>query len=199
MECIIKGRVYGVTGGICSGKSVFTDMVKARGYTVIDADEVSRNLTKKGGEIYRAMCEIFPTAVSGELDRAKVREIIAADEGARIRLNKLTHPAIREEIERKLKECADKTVFLCVPLFFECGYDTLCDEVIAISCPASVRVKRLRERDAMSIAAAEKLVAAQMNDEKRDSLCDYVLSSDCSFDTFTARCNEFLDKLLPSE
>ena len=171
-------RVIGLTGGIASGKTVATTALKKAGYTVIDADEVSRKLfgTKTDGE--KSIARTFPQAVkNGTLDRTLLRRIISTDAKARKTLNELTHPKIVEHIKSLISK-TPPPIILSAPLLFETGLCSLCDVTVCVYCPKPVRIKRLMTRDGMTKQDAERLIDAQIPDTERCTIADYIVPND---------------------
>lgn len=172
-------RVIGLTGGIACGKSVATDALRKDGFTVIDADEISRNMFAVGTDGEHMLARLFPDAVcDGKLDRAVLRRIISRDAEARQKLNDATHPAIISEISRRLNATDIKPVVLCAPLLFETGLSTLCDATVCVYCPRAVRIERLTRRDSISAADAAAMIDAQIPDTERCTVADYIVPSD---------------------
>lgn len=179
-------KVVGLTGGIASGKTVATDALRAAGFTVIDADEVSRAVTAKGGECEKALVGLFPAAAkNGAIDRAKLRKLISVDGQAKRALEQYTHPLIINEIRAELA-AAKTPVVLSAPLLFETALGGLCDATICITCPTRVRIQRLTARDGVSESDAVDMINAQLPETYRATLADFCVPSDRPADDFTA-------------
>lgn len=192
-------KVVGITGGIASGKTVATDALRAHGYFVVDADEVSRELTARGGDCERALVGLFPDCTdNGVLDRRKLRALISRDVSARDRLNAYTHPLILSKIT-ELVTRADRPVVLSAPLLFETALGRLCDCTVCIICPREKRIERIAARDGVSRADAEKMLDAQIDDSVRATLADYCIPSDRDIDDFTEEVVELFDRLFGSD
>lgn len=164
-------RVLGLTGGIASGKSAVGDII-ARRYPVLDADHVAREVVRPGTEGLARIVEAFGPEVlcgDGTLDRRGLRQIIAHDEAARLRLNGILHPLIRAEIERKLEALAahHDAAFVSAALMLETGSYRRYDGVLLVTAPESVRLARLLARDGMDEVSARGLMAKQWADEKK--------------------------------
>src|SRR5205814_2374414 len=111
--------VIGITGGIGTGKSTVTEMLRELGAITFSADDASRTILMPGGEALREIAEAFGNGVllpDGSLDRAKLAEIVFADSAARERLEKITHPRIflllRQQIEQARKQNPPDSVIL---------------------------------------------------------------------------------------
>lgn len=188
-------RVIGLTGGIASGKTVATAALKNAGYTVIDADEVSRALFAAGTDGEKSIMLAFPQAAeNGKLNRAALRKIIAKDDTARQRLNALTHPAIVEYIKNTIAT-ATPPIVLSVPLLFESGLSSLCDTTVCVYCPLTLRIQRLTARDGITVDDAQNIIAAQMPDDKRRAMADYTVSSDRDQGEFEKEIIELINTL----
>lgn len=188
-------RVIGLTGGIASGKTVATEALRANGYAVIDADEISRALSAVGTPLERLLADSFPECkVNGSLDRKSLRKLIAASPAAAQKLNSLTHPAIADEIKRRVAETPPPVV-LSAPLLFECALASLCDCVVTVTCPRQIRIERIKKRDGVTASDAASIIDAQLNDALRVSLSDFCVPSDIPRDEFVNEITDLFDRL----
>lgn len=189
-------KVIGLTGGIASGKTVATDALRAAGFAVVDADEVSRALTARGTPAEKALCALFPQAqINGMLDRRALRRIIAEDAAARKKLNAYTHPRILEECRRRTENIGGSVV-LSAPLMFETGLNVLCDITVCVTCPLPTRIARLTARDGITEAEAEAIISAQATDKERELRSDYVISSDTDMECFKKTVVTLFEKIM---
>ena len=171
--------VIGLTGGICSGKSVVSDELIELGYTVIDADVISRQITADGEEGVQKIVEIFPSVVvSGSVDRRKLKEIVFGHESERKKLNAALHPLIAEKIKMQIERADAGCVIVVVPLLFETGFDAMTDVTVTVSCLEKTRIERLIERDNIDAELAEKIIRSQYTDSERESRADYCIRND---------------------
>ena len=178
-------RVIGITGGIGAGKSTVAALYASHGVPVIDADAVSHALTAPQGEALPLIRDAFDDAVfraDGTLERAMLAKTVFVDDPApRKQLNAILHPLITRRILAdlaRLRDAGEPAVLLDVPLLFESGMDRLCDAVLCVSAPESVRVQRLRGRDRMSAEEALRRIRSQNPQQRTESLSDYVLHTD---------------------
>lgn len=189
-------RVIGLTGGIASGKTVATQALRDKGYTVIDADEVSRKLFAAGTDGELSIMHAFPQAVEdGRLNRKLLRQIISNDAKARLALNELTHPAIVAEIKKQISAAAPP-VILSAPLLFESTLCSLCDATVCIYCPRAVKVQRLTARDGITKAEANAIIDAQIPDSERCTIADYIVPSDHERDEFISEIIELIGEIV---
>jgi dephospho-CoA kinase len=168
--------VIGITGGIGAGKSVVTEHLRSRGYTVIDADEVAREAVLPGEPALAALACAFGAEIlrtDGTLDRAALAALAFADGSGTLKLNAILHADILERINvhlsnRKKREDAASLTFLSAPLLFETSLDGLCDEVWLITAPEETRVARAASRDGLPEDAIRDRASRQLDeDEKR--------------------------------
>ncbi len=160
-------RVVGLTGGIASGKSTVSAMLREEGAKVIDADEVARAVVVPGSEGLEAVARRFGhvLAEDGRLDRAKLGARIFGDPAERAALNALLHPRIQAEVQRQVKalhEAGGKVAIYDAPLIVENGLQALLDGLIVVAVPQAVQKARLRARNGLSEAEAQARLDAQL-------------------------------------
>ena len=168
--------VIGLTGGIACGKSNISRSLKAAGVPVIDADEISRNLTVSGGPALPAIREIWGDAVfdGQELNRRALSDIVFADPTEREKLNAIIHPLVLSEIHRQMDE-TDGPVVMDVPLLYEVGMDSWCDEIWCAYVPQKEQVHRVRKRGQITWAEALRRIHSQMPVMEKRKRADHVI------------------------
>lgn len=166
-------RVYGLTGGIASGKSTVSRMLRELGVPVLDADAFARQVVEPGTPGLAAVAARFPDVLTpdGRLDRAKLGARVFADAGERAALNAIVHPLVGQAFLEKVQELAEQGVERAVydvPLLIENGLHKNMDGVILVWVPRPIQKARLMTRDGLDEAAAEARLAAQLPlDDKR--------------------------------
>jgi dephospho-CoA kinase len=160
-------RTVGLTGGIATGKSTVTQMLRERGLEVIDADVVAREVVEPGTPGLAAVAARFPGVVGrdGRLDRAKLGARIFFDPAERTALNAILHPLIREEVRRKTAALEERGVPLVVysaPLLIENGLHKGMDAVVVVAAPEDVQRQRLMARDRLTREEADARIASQL-------------------------------------
>ena len=168
----------GLTGGIASGKSVVAAELAARGAIVIDADLLAREVVEPGTAALAAIQDRFGMQVlkDGQLDRARLAEIVFADPEARRDLERIVHPAVRAraaELERVAGDAA--VVVHVIPLLVETGQHQDFDLVVTVDADHETQIQRLMERNGFTRAEAEARIAAQASREDRTRNADVVL------------------------
>lgn len=182
--------LIGLTGGIASGKSAVADRLQALGATIVDTDQVSREVVEPGTAGLAAVVERFGRGVldtNGQLDRRRLREIVFADEQARSALNGILHPRIGERAMQKVRAAAGPYVVLVVPLLVEGGMADLVDRILVIDVPVETQIRRVMHRDGVDREHAESIIAAQANRESRLARADDVIVNDGDLEQLQAR------------
>lgn len=168
----------GLTGGIASGKSAVSGMLLGLGAYIIDADILSRKVVEISGLAYPKICEAFDDCVfNGVIDRYKLRERVFNNNADLKMLNSITHPIIKNEALSEAESCENDVIIFVVPLLFESGFSSLTHPNITVNCHVDLRIKRLIERDNITVALAKKIIATQLSDEERAAKADIVLAN----------------------
>ena len=190
-------KVIAITGGIASGKSIFSNYIRKKGYKVLDADAITHSMYDKGIFNY-SLVKAFGNAIikNGSIDRAYLAEIIYNDRYKKKILDSIMHPLIYNEMKRLIDESIEDIVFIDVALLFEAGFDSLEDLVLCIYASKDIRVKRLMERDNISYDYAMAKINSQMSMEEIRDRSDIVIDhSDNDLEKFY----KDIDKVLKEE
>jgi dephospho-CoA kinase len=178
--------VVGLTGGIGSGKSTVSEGLAERGAVVIDADAIVRELQVPGGAVLAAMVERFGPEIlrsDGNLDRQRVADRVFADPAELEALNAIVHPAVGEEIRRRVEEQrgTDRVVVLDIPLLVErSAYETA--GTIVVDVDPEIAVERLVAARGFTEPDARARIANQASRADRLAVADFVISNDGSMD-----------------
>jgi dephospho-CoA kinase len=186
--------VVGLTGGIGAGKSTVSALLTELGAVVIDADAIVHEVQQPGHPVLDQMVERFGPGIllpDGHLNRQAVADIVFGDDGALKDLNKLVHPAVGEEIARRMKAESetDHVVILDVPLLVESGRDDLA-ALIVVDVDPDVAVSRLVEQRGMPEADARARLARQASREERLAKADHVIDNHGDRDALRRRVAE---------
>lgn len=175
--------VIGLTGGIASGKSTVSRILKRLGAAIIDADEIARELAAPQGPLWRAFVNHFGEKVlqaDASLDRRKIGEIVFSDKREKTWIDEASHPIIKACVEKELEKYrAKKTSFvvLDVPLLYEVNWQSMADEVWVVYVDAAIQLQRLISRDSLSQNTALGRIAAQMPLTKKVAMADFVIDN----------------------
>jgi dephospho-CoA kinase len=169
-----------LTGGIASGKTAVSDLLRECGAVIIDSDVLAREVVAPGTPGLAAVVERFgPGVLAGdELDRTALGKIIFGDPQARRDLEAITHPLIRqraEELERAAPD--DAVVIQVVPLLIEAGLADGFDLVIVVDADPAQQRERLRRRNGLDERQVEERLAAQVSRERRLAAADLVVDN----------------------
>jgi dephospho-CoA kinase len=172
----------GLTGGIACGKSTVARMLAEKGAVLIDFDEITHAVEDPGGPVWREIVRHFGEEILHEdrtIDRRKLGETVFADREKRELLNRLVHPAIFEEWQRRLAEIrarrADAIVVSDIPLLIEAGMKEMVDLVLLVYITPEEQIRRVMARDGFSREEAERRLAAQMPIDEKLRWADIVI------------------------
>jgi dephospho-CoA kinase len=173
-------RRIGLTGGIGSGKSTVAALLVAEGAMLVDTDAIARRIAQPGGAAMPAIKAAFGLAViapDGGLDRAGMRQLVFADNGARQRLESILHPLIGAETERlAIAAGQDATVVFDVPLLVESGrWRANVDKVLVIDATEETQLRRVMARSGWTLEAVRAVIAQQAPRKMRRTAADAVI------------------------
>lgn len=196
-----KPVVFGLTGGIGSGKSTVAKMFGDLGVHWVDADNVAREVVEPGSPALAEIASHFGEDIllaDGTLDRAALRTIVFKDPEQREWLEGLLHPVIRNELARQLKpEGYDLPYVLLVsPLLLETDQHTLAKRAIVVDVPVETQIERTMSRDDNPRDQVERIIAAQMPREHRLSRAHEVIQNDQPLDQVKQQVDELHQRLL---
>ncbi|GMA51595.1 dephospho-CoA kinase [Alicyclobacillus contaminans] len=176
--------IVGLTGGIASGKSTVTNMLRGLGAYVVDADVWARRVVEPGTEGLREIVETFGKDMllpDGTLNRRALGALVFHNEAALQRLSAITHPRVREgmrrETEAYLREHPNMPVVWDVPLLFEGETRRLVDTTILVYVDENLQLARLMQRDGLTEEEARARIRAQMPIDEKRKLADYVVDN----------------------
>ncbi|MFD2699888.1 dephospho-CoA kinase [Paenibacillus shunpengii] len=188
----------GLTGGIATGKSSVSRYLVSLGAILIDADQIAREVMLPGHPVLAAVIERFGQAVlneDGTLHRKKLGEIVFGNSAELKALNDITHPAIRLEMQERMRmfeqEQPDKLVVSDIPLLYESGLSEQFEQVMVVYVPAEIQLKRLMERDGISEADALSRLNAQMDIEEKKRRADIVIDNSGTMEETKAQIIKF--------
>ena len=185
--------LVGLTGGIGSGKSTVAAMLTARGAVIVDADQVVRDVQRPGSPVLISLAERFGPEVigsDGELDRAAVAAKAFSDPEALSDLNKIVHPAVGAEMNRRVEELSqtDQVVVLDIPLLAERPRQGL-QATIVVDVPPDLQLERLAGRG-MDLHDASARIAKQATREDRLQIATDVLDNSGSLEHLERQVDE---------
>lgn len=190
--------VLGLTGGIASGKSSISAMLKEMGFPIVDADEIARRVVEKGSPVLERIKEEFGEGVlnaDGTLNRKALGQLVFSSNKKLELLNSITHPAIIEEIRRNIDALSAKGERLCVldvPLLIESGINNMADAVLLVYVDEKTQLYRLMNRDHIPEELALKKISSQMSYNEKKKYADYIIDNSGSLDCTRAQLEKII-------
>lgn len=172
-----------VTGSAGSGKTSVCDRLSERGLSIINADQVAREVVLPGSACLKKIGARFGESVihpNGGLNRSELRNRIISDDKERQALEAIIHPEILSTMDEKIEaagKAGEEIVIAEVPLLFEIGMAEHFDMVVLVTADRQSKVNRLMARDQVSQANAESLLNIQLSDEEKRNQSDIVLEN----------------------
>jgi dephospho-CoA kinase len=173
--------VIALTGGVAAGKSAAARRFEALGAHVHDADVAAREVVEPGTDGLAAVVDAFGSSVldgSGRLDRPAMRQRVFADPAARLTLEAIIHPRVRQWLHDRVLEDTGPYCLLAIPLLAEnIGHYRWVDRVLLVDAPESVQLARLMIRDGIDETLAQRMLAHQASRAERQALADDVIEN----------------------
>ena len=171
-----------MTGGIGSGKSTVLAMFAELGADVVDADQLAREVVQPGEPALAEIAQAFGEAMllpDGSLDRGRLGALIFSDSKARLRLNAITHPRIRQRIleEIEARRRRDGVLVLDIPLLYENGLANIAEAVVVVWVDEKTQLTRLVERNGFTEEEARRRIAVQRPLDEKRILADHVVDN----------------------
>ena len=180
-------KIIGVTGGVGAGKSTVLNYLEKRyGAKLILADLVGHEVMEPGHEAYEQVVKVFGQEIVSEnktIDRKALGAIVFEDEKKRMILNRIIHPAVRQEILRRLEEAELlhlSYVVVEAALFLEENYDAFCDETWYIYTDEKIRRQRLKESRGYSDERIDQIFRSQKTHEEFQKRCLFMIDNNGS-------------------
>lgn len=194
-------KVIGLTGGTGSGKSTVATYLENKGCVIIDADEISRELTKPGGEALEPIRRRFGDEVffeNGTLNRKKLGTIVFNDNVKLRSLEAITTDIVvrkvLEKVDHLKNQGFDGIVILDAPLLFECGMKDFTDENWLVTCDLENRIQRLIDRDGISRQSILDRMSNQLSDEHKRMMADRIIENSGSLTELYSRIDRFIER-----
>ena len=194
----VEVPVLGITGSIATGKSVAMECLgKLLSARVFSADDSVRRLLTTDEIVKREVFRKFGNELKspdGNVDRVTLREIVFRDSAARIELEKILHPRVRQEWTALSEEVKNGNfsgwLLLEIPLLFETGADAEMDVVVVTACSRQTQVRRLCSGRNVAKETAALIIASQNSQSSKITRSQHLLWTDCPMARLTeqVRC-----------
>jgi dephospho-CoA kinase len=194
--------IVGLTGGVASGKTAVSQVLKEEGAFIIDADQIARELVQPHKPAWNELIRAFGKEIlqeDGFIHRKKLADKVFADPKKRKLLNQILHPRIKEEMDRRTKEIGQKDpeaiVVIDAPLIVELGDHREMDKLIVVASTQTQQIERLKERDRIGPEEALRILSSQMPVEEKVNLADFVIRNEGPLEETKKRAKEVFKEL----
>ena len=178
---MIKRLIIGLTGGIGSGKSAASDAFERLGADVIDTDKISHQLTMNDADTIDNITDHFGGDIiqDGILNRPKLRAIVFSDDAARLHLEKILHPRIREEVRKAVSRAVGPYIIIVVPLLVEKAQYSFINRILVVDCEELIQVERVMKRSSLTDVEVTNIMCTQANRQERLKVAnDIIINND---------------------
>lgn len=185
--------VIGLTGGIATGKSTVSKMLREKGYYVIDADQLVKEIYQKQEtkDFVKTLCPQVMKA--GEIEFPKLREIFFQDTTVKKALEEFIYERLPDQFHEKITLAGDaRFVIYDVPLLFEKGLDQRVDKTILVYAPRKVQVARLMKRDGHVEEMALNILNQQMDIEEKKERAGFIVDNSGTFEELAEEVKQLL-------
>ena len=176
-----KPLIIGITGGIGSGKSTLSKLLRAEGYSVYDTDLEARRLQNEHSAMRKKLIDMFGKNIYSEqgLNRSALGKIVFGKPELLAKLNTIVHPLVLEDFNNwVINRFPKKMLFIESAILYESGFNKLVDKVILITADEAVRIERVVKRDGVTPEHVRARMANQLSDKEKLSRADFVIHSD---------------------
>jgi len=194
--------LVGLTGGIATGKSLVSEILRGLGAYIIDADKIAREVVEPQKPAWLEIVEFFGKDIINKdrtINRKRLGEIVFNDPLKKRKLEEIVHPRVIEEENRMLKEYLkikpDGIVIIDAALLIEAGSHKRVDKLIVVYADKETQTKRLMERDGLSRTDAEKKIASQLPLDKKVKMADFVIDNSKGIEETQRQTIDIFNKL----
>ena len=196
--------VIGLTGGIGTGKSTVSQILRNKGFSVIDLDVISHKVIEFPSVVEKIVRNFGKEVLENNNDgnrtvsREKLGKIIFSDREKRFTLNSIMHPEILRIMHKKILECESKNekenkiIFVEIQLLFEVQWEKEFDYILLVAAKRDIQVRRVLERDKRSEKEAWDIINSQMSLDEKRGKSDFVIENDGNIDDLNRKVDKFL-------
>ena len=194
--------IVGLTGGVASGKSLVSQVWKEEGAYLIDADRIARELVQPRAPAWKALVKAFGKEIlqeDGSIHRKKLATRVFSNPVERDLLDRILHPRIKREIDRRIKGIGQKgpkaIVVIDAALLVETGYYRDVDKVVVVTSTKKQQIERLRRREEMDQEMARGIIDSQISGEERIKVADIIIRNEGSRKKTERKAKEVFEEL----
>lgn len=187
--------IIGLTGGIGSGKSTVSHFLREKGYDVIDADAIGKEIVEPGSPVLQELTDAFGKDIlfaDGSLNRKLLADIVFPNPEKKQRMDQIMMDRICAIIVERAKASRTPLTFMDVPLLFEVGLDKEAEEVWVVTADTDIRIARIMKRDNTDPVRIRERMNHQMKDEEKVARADHVLDNSGSREELENNIEELL-------
>ena len=191
-------RVFGITGGSGSGKSTVSEMLADMGVYIIDTDKIARQVVESGSDCLEELCRAFGNEIllpDGSLDRKKLAGIAFADKEKTALLSRITHKYIKAETKRLIDNSTAELIGIDGAVIIGSPIEPMCEALVYVTADRDIRLARIKNRDGLDEAEAEKRLSAQPDDDFYRRRADFVIENNGSETELNKKVAEMYNKL----
>ena len=195
MEMMIL--IIGITGSIACGKSLVSNYLQEKGYTIIDADKIG-HMALENDEVKKQLVNKFGKSIlkDNEVNRVTLGKLVFENNENLKELNNIIHPQIRKNISEQIQvHKNEKLVFVDVPLLFEAKFDDLVEKIVVVSLDEKIQLERLMNRNSLSKEEALQRIKSQIPIREKEKLGDYVVDNSFTQENTYKQVDRILEKL----
>lgn len=194
-------KVIGLTGGIGTGKSTVSNYLREHNFAIVDADMISRQVVEPGSPLLKELEEAFGSDIineDGSLDRKGLAAIVFNDPEQKKLMDEIMHKEILAEMRKSMEEYrrqgTHQSIILDVPLLFEIGLESWCDQVWLVTADMDVRISRVCARDDAMPHEVEARIRNQMSDDEKIKRSHSILDNSGTLDELRRQISELLEE-----
>lgn len=194
-------KIIGLTGPTGSGKGTVAKYLQTKGYKVIDADSIVRQVTSPNTVCLKTLCSAFGNEIlnsDNSLNRKALAKIAFSTKENTQLLNDITHPFVYLQVLKLIGEYIESghtNIVYDAPLLFESNGHIMCDYTLSVLCPVEKRMERIINRDNLTAEQAQSRINAQHNDEYYINRSDYTLNNDNDLQSLYNQIDKVLQKI----
>ena len=189
--------IIGITGSIACGKSLVSNYLQEKGYTIIDVDKIG-HMALENDEVKKQLVNKFGKSIlkDNEVNRVTLGKLVFENNENLKELNNIIHPQIRKNISEQIQvHKNEKLVFVDVPLLFEAKFDDLVEKIIVVSLDDKIQLERLMNRNSLSKEEALQRIKSQIPVREKEKLGDYVVDNSFTQENTYNQVDRILKKL----
>jgi len=194
----------GLTGGIGCGKSTAVDAFRVLGVSIVDADQISKEMVKQGSEALDEISKTLGTDLlleNGELNRPLLKQKIFSNPQTLEQLEAILHPRIKAEIENQIsainaRNDSNDYVIVDIPLLVEKNYQDMFDQIIVVDCFPEQQIQRVSLRDELSDSDIKRIIQNQASRTERNKVATEILDNTGDKETLLSQINRLHETLV---